>query len=151
MAFKSYRSTYLFGQCSNMMDEKDWNINTLMKFLDERDKRYEQRFVAQQEATHAALIAAEKAVTKAETAAEKRLDSVNEFRGQLRDQAATFIPRSEVQIMINNLTTKINDLEAFQDKNIGSSLQHSRTQMQNNWFIGTIIGIIGLALAYYLK
>jgi len=134
-----------------MMDEKDWNINTLMKFLDERDKRYEQRFVAQQEATHAALIAAEKAVTKAETAAEKRLDSVNEFRGQLRDQAATFIPRSEVQIMINNLTTKINDLEAFQDKNIGSSLQHSRTQMQNNWFIGTIIGIIGLALAYYLK
>lgn len=42
-----------------------------------------------------ALSNQEKAVTKAETAAEKRFESVNEFRAQLTDQAATFVSRLE--------------------------------------------------------
>ena len=43
-----------------------------------------------------ALQAAEKAVTKAELAAEKRFESVNEFRNQLKDQTGTFITRNEL-------------------------------------------------------
>lgn len=35
-------------------------------------------------------------VTKANQAMEKRLDGINEFRGQLKDQAGTFITRSEL-------------------------------------------------------
>lgn len=35
-------------------------------------------------------------VTKANASMEKRLDAINEFRGQLKDQAGTFITRSEL-------------------------------------------------------
>lgn len=85
--------------------------------LVEHDKRYEQRFAAQENATalalnrvdkefhehlaqvraetHAALEAADKAIIKSENATEKRFESVNEFRGQLADQASRFMPRAE--------------------------------------------------------
>ena len=56
----------------------------------------EQRFRAQEQAVAFALQAAEKAVTKAELAAEKRFESVNEFRNQLKDQTGTFITRNEL-------------------------------------------------------
>src|ERR1700738_4168097 len=46
---------------------------------------------AQEKATTAAFNAANAAVAKAEIANEKRLDGVNEFRGQLKDQAATLM------------------------------------------------------------
>jgi len=56
----------------------------------------EQRFKAQEQAVAFALQAAEKAVTKAELAAEKRFESVHEFRNQLKDQTGTFITRNEL-------------------------------------------------------
>lgn len=56
----------------------------------------EQRFKAQEQAVAFALASAEKAVTKAELAAEKRFESVNEFRNQLKDQTGTFITRNEM-------------------------------------------------------
>jgi len=43
-----------------------------------------------------ALNSAEKAVTKAETATEKRFESVNEFRLTLSDQTKTFVTRGEL-------------------------------------------------------
>lgn len=42
-----------------------------------------------------ALAAADKAVTKAEVAAEKRFEGVNEFRAQQADLISTFLPRAE--------------------------------------------------------
>lgn len=50
----------------------------------EKEKRYEQRFTAQQEA-----------ILKADLATEKRFESVNEFRSTLKDQQLTFLPRAE--------------------------------------------------------
>lgn len=41
----------------------------------------------------AALASSEKAIMKAETAADKRFDSVNEFRATLTDQASRFVTR----------------------------------------------------------
>jgi pyruvate-formate lyase len=87
------------------------------------DLRYQQRFDAQQKALEAALLsqekavqtamtASEKATTKSELAAEKRFDSNNEFREQLRDQAATLMPRSEAENRAAALSEKIDDLKA---------------------------------------
>jgi uncharacterized phage infection (PIP) family protein YhgE len=69
----------------------------ILKMMDERDIRYEQRFEAMDEKTSLALTSSEKAVTKAETATEKRFDAVNEFRGSLKDQASTLMPRAEAE------------------------------------------------------
>jgi hypothetical protein len=63
-----------------------------------------------------ALQAAEKAVTKAEVAAERRFEAVNEFRGQLSDQASTFMPRSEADVRFGSLTKEIADLKATRDE-----------------------------------
>lgn len=56
----------------------------------------DQRFKAQEAAVAAALASADRAVTKADMATEKRFESVNEFRNQLKDQTGTFITRGEL-------------------------------------------------------
>src|SRR5678815_2512757 len=76
-------------------------VRSINKVMDERDRRYEDRFRAMDEKTSLALTSSEKAVTKAETATEKRFDSVNEFRGSLKDQAANLIPRAEAEAKFN--------------------------------------------------
>jgi CHASE3 domain sensor protein len=64
----------------------EWTVDILREYLlailDERDK-----------ALRAALAASEKAISKAETANERRFDSVNAFRQTLTDQAASFVTR----------------------------------------------------------
>ncbi len=101
----------------------------LESILAEMDKRYEQRFVGQQEAvrvaldrvdkefhehirsvreeTQAALDAADKAILKQEAAIEKRFDAVNAFRAQLADQASSFLPRKESDVRMDAITEKI--------------------------------------------
>jgi hypothetical protein len=79
--------------------------------MDERDRRYDERFKATDERTNLALISSEKAVGKAELATEKRFDAVNEFRGQLKDQAATLMPRAEVDTRFNALAEKIESIK----------------------------------------
>jgi len=78
----------------------------LMK-IESNDLRYEQRFLSSQQALNAALESASTAVIKAETATEKRFDSVNEFRATLADQQRTYMPRSEVDIIIKNLEERV--------------------------------------------
>lgn len=67
----------------------------------ESDRRYEERFVAQ-----------EKAVLKAEGSSERRFDAVNSFRAQLSDQAATFIPRVEAEQRIGVAVQALQALQA---------------------------------------
>lgn len=66
---------------------------------------------AQEKATAAALDAAQRATVKAETAAERRFEAQNEFRGQLSDQAATFLPRREYDQAHIALVDKVDALD----------------------------------------
>ena len=81
-------------------------LERVEQFLLERDRRYEERYVAQEKAvlaalaaqeklTNAAFASAEKAVAKAEDAQKDYNARSNEFRGQLDDQAKTLMPRTE--------------------------------------------------------
>lgn len=71
------------------------DIQHVKELLAEADKRYNQRFEAQEKNMALTLTAADKALKTASEALERRLDSVNEFRAQLKDQTATFITRAE--------------------------------------------------------
>lgn len=42
-------------------------------------------------------------VVRANAAMEKRLDSINEFRGQLKDQSQTFVTRGELVLAVTTL------------------------------------------------
>lgn len=112
-----------------MSDEVSLNENwTLAGYIshnesmrDETDRRYEQRFVAQERAVEAALTSAKEAVLKAETASEKRFEGVNEFRATLADQAATLISRTEVEQVIKALDEKVDAVTGRMDRLDGRS------------------------------
>ena len=104
-------------------DVSGWTVDTLKEYADRRlqsiseynDRRFADQetavqaaLLAAKEAVAAALTAAKEAVDKANLAGEKRFDAVNEFRGQLADQTATLIPRSEAEQRMQTLSDKIN-------------------------------------------
>jgi len=78
--------------------------------LDNLEKSIDARFDGVTLTTNAALASADKATLKAESATEKRFEGVNEFRNTLSDQQRTFMPRSEVEIMIKAINGKIDSL-----------------------------------------
>lgn len=85
-------------------------------------KAVDAAIIAQRAAVDAALIAANQATAKAETATDIRFQAVNEFRGQLADQATRFITRVEVEAAIMRNTERIAELatklENFADKRL---------------------------------
>lgn len=76
-------------------------------------------FLAADKAVAAALESAEKAVTKAEAASEKRFESVNEFRAQLSDQTATFMPRTESTARWAAVSEKLDTHASLADTRMG--------------------------------
>jgi hypothetical protein len=69
----------------------------LLALMNEREQRYQQR-----------MDAADRAISKAEVAMERRLESVNEFRAQMADQQATLCRKSEVDIRFESLEKNMN-------------------------------------------
>lgn len=97
-----------------------WTIETLKEHFD-------QRFKDNSIAIIAALKSQEKAVATANKSLERRFEGVNEFRATLSDQQRTFIPRSEVEVLIRGLDERV-DLLAKKQINWGA--------------IGLILGVI---------
>lgn len=57
------------------------------------------------------MLAADKAIEKAESATERRFDSVNEFRETLADQSATLLPRAEYLVQHEAMKITISAVE----------------------------------------
>jgi hypothetical protein len=89
--------------------------------------RLDQRYQDQTKALDAAFVAAEKAVRVANDANEKRLDNVNEFRGQQRDIISNFVPRAEYQVVYTALSEKIEALSSRLDTNQGNTAGQDKT------------------------
>ena len=107
----------------------DHLLSTVSALLGEMDKRYEQRFRAQEKATdtaflaqekaiQAALAAAKEAVSKAETAVEKRFDNTNEWRNAMNDRDRNQMPRIEIEQRFDSI------------------------KAQRNWTIGIVVSIV---------
>jgi hypothetical protein len=149
-----------------MAEESQWTIETLREhvivLIAANDVRYEQRFEASQSAINAAFIAqqtamqtaltaqklnvdkaldaADRAVTKAEVAAEKRFESVNEFRASLSDQQRTLMPRAEAELLIKTLSDRIEaNTQAL------TTIRGQKSGMQGLW--GYFVGAAGIVLA----
>lgn len=104
-----------------------------------------QRFDAQEKAVAAALSAAKEAVAKAETAAEKRFEAVNEFRGQLTDQAATFVTRAEYEATRRGDVARVDELKGRVDTSGGRA-----GGLSAGWaaLLGAVGLVVGLATLY---
>ena len=117
-----------------------WTTDTLKELM-------EQRFVDQDKAVQAALLAAKEAVLKAEVASEKRFESVNEFRGQLSDQTATFMPRAEAEQRTTALAEKIADLTNRINKTEGATTGSEITFGKMVTIVGVATTVIGLIVS----
>lgn len=100
-----------------------WTVDTLRQHVQdmmrEADRRYEQRFEAQEKAVEAALANAKEANGKSERSDEKRFEAVNEFRDQQRDLIGTFMPRSEAEQIFQQLREAQSDIKTRQDTSEG--------------------------------
>lgn len=106
---------------------------------------------AQEKATSAAFLAANSAVAKAEMANEKRLDSVNEFRAQLKDQANTLATRSEVNVQLKSVQDKIDIVSADQMSTRARSEGASNLWTLIAGVIGIIAGILVAAVTIFRR
>lgn len=128
-----------------------WTTDTLLThlltLLEERDRRYGQRFDDQNAAVSAALAAAEKAVVKAETATERRFEGVNEFRNTLADQARDLMPRKESEQLHQAAAARLDALERRVDKREARSGGITDYRGYLIGAAGLLIGGVGLAAA----
>jgi hypothetical protein len=139
-----------------MFDKVELAIVSLREVVHLKDAKYETQFKSLEAALQAQLIslrentalaftASEKAISKAETASEKRFESVNEFRQTLTDQAATFMQRAQVETLLGNLNEKLNLLTARVERGEGIGDGSARTKAesttQNNWAVGLVVAV----------
>lgn len=124
----------------SMLAKFDAILHTLNAGFESRDK-----------ATIASWTSAREAVVKAETANEKRLDSVNEFRKTLSDQTNTFIPRLEVEQRFEGVDKTMDMIVKAQAIGTGRT-----TGLNDGWnylagSIGLIVAVISLALNLFRR
>ena len=80
-----------------------------------------------------------RALDKAEDTLAARLASMNEFRNQLKDQAAKFVTRDEVELTIRPVCDDLREVRDFMRRQEGKASQSSV-------ILATILGVAGLLL-----
>ena len=119
--------------------------------LDERDRRYEDRFKAQEMAVNAALQAqekltasafnaSEKAITKAETSQTQYNATHNDLTRKMDAQYKEMLPRIEAETRFKGIDEKIGDLRESR-----SSVEGVDKNKAATWV--AVMALIGLAIA----
>ena len=93
------------------------------------------------------LVAVEKATDRASSQLEKRLEGMNEFRGQLRDQAETFLPRSEYVLMHDRLVGEVRTLSDYRVKMDSKADQKTVTFATGIAVLSAILAMCAFGLA----
>jgi preprotein translocase subunit SecF len=127
---------------SSRGDRPHWTIESLREhfeaLLAANDLRQQQRFDAQQQALRDAL-----------AANEKRLDGMNEIRGQLDSQARTFMPRPEADQRFGAMEQRIGKIEAMQTRVVGRGEGKSASTTALLAVVGLLIAVIGVIVAFF--
>lgn len=92
------------------------------------------------EQVNAAFASSKEAILKAETATERRFESVNEFRAQLNSQTQSFMPREVAEAKLAEVNKKVDELTARINTGQGKSAGVTAS-------IGLMIAVSGVALA----
>jgi hypothetical protein len=106
------------------------------------DRRFEDNAKLYDERTKAS----ETALRAATAAMDRRLDAMNEFRDQLRDQASTFVSRIELKA----LDDKIDLIQRSQDQAEGRrTVTAAAISAGVSLVTGVVVGLIVFALAHH--
>jgi hypothetical protein len=115
-------------------------IQAFREVLLERDIRYTQRAVSQDNAVITALNTSKEAATKAEIAIDKRLTVLNELRQVVLDQAQEFSRKAEVDLKLEGLEKRIDALASL----VSAKEAHGVGVKEA---VGYVVGVIGAVIA----
>ena len=88
------------------------NQELLLALIKGLDEKIGLLISAQKEGVKTAMDAAEKAVAKAESAADKRFEALNELRGMAADWRTEFARQSTVDLQVRGLSDKIESIRS---------------------------------------
>jgi hypothetical protein len=92
--------------------EKAFNQPLLLARIAALDEKFGLLIQAQKEGVKTAMEAAEKAVAKAEIAADKRFEGLNELRGMASDWRTEFARQSTVDLQVKGITDKLESMRS---------------------------------------
>jgi len=142
-----------------------WSVDTaldhVLSLLAASDKRYEQRFEAQEKAIHAALMsvkeqtknsfdASEKAIVKAEEAQKAYNQSHNDLARKMDDQSKATMPRTETESRFRSLEEKINELKEFVARGGGEAHGVKAVKDESRANIAIVLSFLGMGIAVLL-
>lgn len=139
-------------------------LKALRLLMDERDRRYHERFAAAQEMVQTAFASAEKAIAKAEQAQTIYNQTHNDLQRQMAQKETLFAQKPEVDKEFNRVSDRLDDgrraLADYQQAQALEirSLRESRAGYGGMWqavlaaatvaaLIGAVLGVVGHALA----
>lgn len=144
-------------------------LKSIQDFINERDRRYEERFRAQESSVASALIAIEKQHVQATLASEKAIEkalqaqaqynqSHNDLIRKMDGQYKEMIPRSEHEGDIKNLSDKHdglkNDVQGLRESRSesgGKEIKGASDKSLVQWIILAIFTIVNIAINLFLK
>lgn len=116
----------------------------------ERELRYQEKFVAHDEKTTLAFTMSKEAVMKAETANERRFESVNEFRKTLGDQARDLLSKAEAEARFGGLGKDVESIRLLvvegKGRNLGTVATLSAVAVVAGIICGLVFGILNIVL-----
>lgn len=122
-------------------------ISSVDRITDAKFVTFRTLIDSQAEKVALALAAADKAVTKAEAATEKRFEGVNEFRAALNDQTRLQVTTDKFDSVVDGLNGRIRSLEARIEKAEGS-----RSGGRDVWgYLVAAAGIVIAVIAFYAR
>jgi ribosomal protein L23 len=136
-------------------DEKvTWVVRHFEALQKENDRRYTERFNAQEKATKTALDSASIAVAKSEAAVTKRMEAANEVRGTMNDFTNKTMMRSEIQAIFQSQDEKIEtlnrDVSALREARVQTIGQSLGSKATIAWVVTAATVIIALVSAIVL-
>ena len=127
--------TSLRHEIDALRPTSDWKLETLKSYV-------EAIFASREEATNIAMVAAEKAVDKAERLADIRADAQTRALAQLREQQGAMVSRNEYEtahaVLLDRLNLQAKDI----DRAAGGS---NKVTQVVPWVISVVIGLIAFA------
>ncbi|MEU7586569.1 hypothetical protein AB0A95_09745 [Micromonospora sp. NPDC049230] len=124
------------------------HLNAIERLFDAKLVNLTTKIEAQAAHVGLGLAAADKAVTKAEIATEKRFESVNEFRQTLSDQTKTFIARVEFEVVRDSQAKHLADLASRLDKLEGKGIGLNAGWIYLVGGLTVVATVTGLVLAF---
>jgi hypothetical protein len=125
-------------------------VRSITMMREETDRRYEQRFLAQEKAVSAALSAAEKAVERAEINAEKWRMNANEWRGAMDDRERNYVMKDSMDTRISALQKEVDALRL-----VATTQEGKGVGMEKMWgyilAAVTAAGAVGITVAFVSK